>query len=347
MTGIQQGLWRSTRSGAAHIAMEHLRDDGKLDATRTVEVKTQELKQLATEYKHLSSIYNDIESKPPKDVPFDGDIEEFKATTLFDAQTTSLTLDWIQTKERKLLTYVSSDLYGKMKDVFTRYASPKAATRVELLQFHRFLRDSTLSPTMLSRSQADLLFFQGNQGKSITFWRWIEVLAQIAKKHYQSKKGLESLSRLISAVVLQAPGIRSNDLPIGQWNSDIARLGETLIACRGQLGEIYRIFRSRRADAAGKMSLSNYLVCCTDMHIVPELLSKIAATRLFRAAQSDSFTDLASYEEFEQTCCYLAFATHTGKSCSDSVNQFVQWLRYSAQALRIVELEAGRSIRLD
>lgn len=331
--------------------MEHLRDDGRLDASRTVEVKTQELKQLATEYKHLSSIYNDIESKPPKDVPFDGDIEEFKTTVLFDAQTTSLTLDWIQTKERKLLTYVSSDLYsthysGKMKDIFTRYASPKAATRVELLQFHRFLRDSTLSPALVSRSQADLLFFQGNQGRSITFWRWIEVLAQIAKTHYKSKNGLECLSRLIASVVLQAPGIKSNDLPLSLWNSEVARLGEALKTGKSQLEDMYHTFRSRRADAAGKMSLSNYLVCCSEMHIVPELLSKVAATRLFRAAQTDSFTDLASYEEFQLACCYLAFATHPGK-CSESLQQFLQWLGYSAQALRIMELEAGRSLRLD
>ena len=332
--------------------MEHLRDDGRLDATRTVEVKTQELRQLATEYKHLSSVYNDIESKPPKEVPFDGDIEEFKTTAIFDTQTTSLTLDWIQTKERKLLTYVSSDLYstfhaGKMKDIFTRYASPQATTRIELLQFHRFLRDGAILQSMVSRAQADLLFFQGNQGKFITFWRWIEILALIGKKHYKSKRGLECLGRLITSVVLQAPAIRNNDLALSLWNSEIARLGEVIKEGKTEYESCFRAFRSKRADAGGRMSLGNYLVFCGEMHVVPELLSKIAAVRLFRAAQIDSFTDLVSYDEFVRICCYLAFTTHPGKSSMDSLRQFLQWLRYSAQALRVVELETGRRLHLD
>ena len=90
--------------------MEHLRDEGRLDASKTIEVKSKELVELAAEYDHLSSAYYDIETKPPKDLPGQDRVEELKTQPFFDAN--YLTFSTTYAKERKMMTYIAEDLHS-------------------------------------------------------------------------------------------------------------------------------------------------------------------------------------------------------------------------------------------
>ena len=212
------------------------------------------------------------------------------------------------------------------------------ATRLELVQFHCFLRDSGLTPEFIPRAKADVLFFQDNTGKSISFFRWVDILAQIAKSRFKTSRSIDSLSRLVLEVILPSPSIRSNDLPTAEWETAIARIRTVVGSIHGTLEGIFRLYRSRRAGANGQMSIGNYLIFSTESHVVPELVSKVLAVRVFRTAKSDSFSEFASLEEFEKMFCYLAFIAFKEKGSEEAVRQMVKWVSLSTKAIRSVEM---------
>lgn len=211
------------------------------------------------------------------------------------------------------------------------------------------MQESGLLPQAISRAQAEVLFYRQNKSKSINFWRWVEILAHMAKMHYKANRGLDQLSRFLSEVVFPAPGIRAEALPFQEWNSllqsddlqlprrDNRPLVERLFAC----------FKSKNYTVYGQMTLANYIVLVDEFHIVPELVSKVMAIRLFRAAQSDPFTDLIGGEEFETLCCYLGLAAHPDLTAPEAVGEVGHWLGLSAQRLKVLESNSTKGLRLN
>lgn len=235
--------------------------------------------------------------------------------------------------------------------MFARYGSaqsPTLSAKLELTPYIRCMQESGLVPQAVSRAQAEVLFYRQNKSKSISFWRWVEVLAYMAKLRYKAHRGLDHLSQFLSEVLFPAPGIRQGALPLQDWNQHL--LSEDLNLPRkdnrGIIERLFAYFRSKNSGLYGQMTLANYLVLVDEFHIVPELVSKVTAIRLFRAAQRDAFNDLLSLEEFDILCCYLGFASHPNLPPAEAVEDVGHWLGLSAQRLKVLENSSTKDLRL-
>jgi len=235
--------------------------------------------------------------------------------------------------------------------VFACYGSaqsPTLAGKLELTQYLRFMQESGLIPQATNRAKAEVLFYRQNKSKSISFWRWVEILAHMAKAHFKASRGFDHLTNFLSEVLFPAPGIRQGALPLQDWNLQLQSedLRQPRRDNRSLVERLFAYFRSKNSALSGQMTLANYLVFVDEFHIVPELVSKVIAIRLFRAAQRDAFNDLLSLEEMDILFCYLGFASHPTLPPAEAVEEVGRWLGLSAQRLKVLESNSSKKLRL-
>lgn len=227
--------------------------------------------------------------------------------------------------------------------MFQQYASIQTLAvldRMELAQFHRFLRDTGLVPGLCSQAQADVLFCHKNKGKNITFWRWVQILCDLSKRKY----GFTALERLVTEAIMPAAGVQKTTLTGNSLREALQDVNVQMELRRAQslTDLLYTAFRSPKTSCSGQMPLCDFLRMASESHIVPELMSKREAVHYFRLAQRDAFSELMSREEFVIAFVGVAMQVFRDKDCAGAVAELVNWVERSYQRIKALARGRGR-----
>lgn len=260
-------------------------------------------------------------------------------------------------KTARLLEYITQEAFSNLKELFITYATLQSylmAERLELAQYHKMLQDCGLLGNGLTRVQADLLFCKKNQAKWISFWRFVEILTEFARTHYQCDSGAARLADYLREVVFKAVPKRLMPLDVTAFDSQLTQHDVSLVLSlhSDQLKALFQLYRNKDSKQGKGLLLPKFLTLLSDFHLIPELLSKPEAVRLFRAANDRQFAASSlELEEFKRAMGLVGLFTFaraeagprqraTGQEC---VTALFDWLRLSADQLRILQLERGRN----
>ncbi len=230
-----------------------------------------------------------------------------------------------------------------VRDIFQQYACIQTLAvidRMELAQFHRFLRDTGLVPGVCSQAQADVLFCHKNKGKNINFWRWVQILCDLSKRKY----GFTALERLVDEAVVSAPGVKKTTqtgASLREAMQDV-NVQMELRRSQGLTDLLYSAFRSPKTSSGGQMPLSDFLRLASESHLVPELMSKREAVHFFRLSQRDAFSELLSKEELLIALVGIAMHVFKDKDCVSAVAELINWIERSYQRIKALARGRGR-----
>lgn len=316
---------------------------GDFDPEALLELKTRELAQLQSELRRLKLAVEEAAFKPapvhPSTVREHASSQETRPIAPNPA---------VVSKEKKLKEFLSEETLSKLKAIFQHYASIQTLTlvdKMELAQYRRFIKDAQLVPQVCSRAQGDLFFFHKNTGKNVTFWRWVQILSEFAKLKYQVAVGTEVLERLVTEEIATKAAIRESELAVLGWEEAVEdpTVQQELRKGSGMMDLLYTTFCSLTTGSFGLLPLAEFIHLTSESHIVPELLSKRDSVKVFRAVQSEAFSDLLTREEFQAALVCTAMQAYPDKERSAAVAALFQWLERSAQALRTLLLRRGRA----
>lgn len=316
--------------------------EGNFDPEKLLHVKSQELAQLQSELRRLKQAAEEAAAKPV--VPHSVKTAEHQPSPESKPVAPNPAL---LSKEKKLKEYLSEETLSKLKAIFQHYASIQTLTlvdKMELAQYRRFLKDAQLVPQVCTRAQGDLFFFHKNRGKNVTFWRWVQILAEFAKLKYQVATGTDMLEKLVTEEIAPQSAIRESELAVPGWEEAVEdpTVQQELRKGSAMVDLLFSTFCSLTTGSLGLLPLAEYLHLTNESHIVPELLSKRDAVKVFRAVQNEAFSDLLSKEEFQAALVCTAMQAYPDKDSSEALASLFQWLERSAQALRTLLLRRGR-----
>ena len=309
--------------------------------------KQTEIEQLKREFASLKSLY--FQLKPDGKPSVQVNIDDVKRTEDLDLTTEA-------GKTARLLEYISQDSFNTLKELFISYATLQSymqAEKLELAQFHKLIQDCGMLEEGITRVQADLLFCKKNSSKWISFWRFVEIVAEFARVHYSAESGVGRLKDYLSEVVfLRAPRrITTMDLP--SLESQISRHDVSLVLNMhtDQLRALYQLYRNKDSKQGKGLLIGKFLTLLTDFHMVPELLTKPEAVRLFRAADSKQFAassvDFDSFKRALGLTGLFSFSRieagpRRRSAPQECVSALFDWLSLSSDQLRIMQFEGGR-----
>ena len=259
-------------------------------------------------------------------------------------------------KTAKLLEFIPKPAFAQLKELFITYATLQSylvADRIELAQYHKFLQECDIFKGGLTRAKADLWFFKKNPGKTVTFWRFVEILAEFAKIHYKCPNGVDRLNDYLQEVVFHAENKRIVQVDISALESQLSQHDVSLIlTLRGDvLKSLFKLYRNRDSKSGKGILVAKFLSLLNDFHVVPELLSKPEAVRLFRAAGEKQFAAvLLDFDEFRKCMAMVGLFSfsrpeagqrqrHSSQEC---LNALFEWLNFSADFLRVLEMQGQK-----
>lgn len=310
--------------------------------------KQAEIALLKHEFASLQSLY--FQLKPS------GKPKAQLAVSEPSKSTISLDLSTEAGKTARLLEYISQEALTTLKELFITYATLQSylmAERLELAQYHKLLIDCGLMEEGLTRVQADLLFCKRNQAKWISFWRFVEILTEFARIHYRCDSGASRLSDYLREVVFKAVPKRLLPLDTSTLDSQLTQHDVSLVLSlhSDELKALFQLYRNKDSKQGKGLLLPKFLTLLSEFHLVPELLSKPEAVRLFRAADPKQFAAASvDLEEFKRAMAFVglfAFARPEAgprqrAAPQECVAALFDWLRLSADQLRVLQLDRGR-----
>jgi hypothetical protein len=313
------------------------------DPEALLEMKTRELALLQSELRRLKQAVEEAAVKPAQ-VHASSVREHAPSQETRPMPTDPSTVS----KEKKLKEFLSEETLSKLKAIFQHYASIQTLTlvdKMELAQYRRFIKDAQLVPQICTRAQGDLFFFHKNTGKNVTFWRWVQILTEFAKLKYQVAIGTEVLERLVTEEIATKAAIRESELAVLGWEEAVEdpTVQQELRKGTGMMDLLFSTFCSLKTGSFGFLPLAEYIHLASESHIVPELLTKRDSVKVFRAVQSEAFSDVLTREEFQAALVCTAMQAYPDKDSSTAVAMLFQWLERSAQPLRTLMLRRGRA----
>ena len=305
---------------------------------KVISEKTKELAQLQQQYKSLKSSFEEAYSRA---ISLSGDSSFFGQMDCSDSVSSRSS---VETNHEISSEATISSLYTEtIRDIFQQYASIQTLgvlDRMELVQFHRFLRDSGLVPGVCTQAEADVLFCNKNKGKNINFWRWVQILCELSKRKY----GETALERLVSETIITSVQVKQTTHTGTALREAMTDVNVQMELRRAQslTDLLYSVFRSPKTSSCGQMPLPDFLRMCTETHLVPELISKREAVHFFRLAQRDAFSELMSKEEFVIALVGVATQVFKEKDCAGAVAELVNWVERSKQRVKALARGRGR-----
>jgi len=307
--------------------------------------KSAEIALLKRELASLQSLHTQLKPDSSAKVP----------PSPSDSKSTDLSTE--SGKTTRLLEYIPKDSFTTLKELFITYATLQSylmAERLELAQYHKLLQDCALLGGGLTRVQADLLFCKRNQAKWISFWRFVEILTEFARGHYQCESGVAKLADYLREVVFRVVPKRVLPLDVAAFDAQLAQHDVSLVLSlhSDHLKSLFHLYRNKDSKQGKGLLLPKFLSLLCDFHLVPELLSKPEAVRLFRAADERQFAASSlEQEEFKRAMglvgIYAFGRAEAGPrqrgTAQECVSALFEWLRLSADQLRVLQLERGRN----
>jgi len=220
---------------------------------------------------------------------------------------------------QQLAEQISNEKFQQIQEIFNQYSSlGSSRTRsktMDLTQFHRYIKDYAPILGKYSYAQADLLFFRNNKAKTINLRRFVEILFDMAKKHNPK---IENDVPLAVTTMVAEMGRLTTDATEDK-SSTFLNLKSILLRedcqkhLRSRWSTVTKMFNSHQdkcVENSNEMTIKGYLACLHKYEIIPELVTRSEATKIFKFCHKNAknFTgsETLKPEEFGQSLGILA-----------------------------------------
>eukprot|EP00357_Protocruzia_adherens_P016167 CAMPEP_0114993716 /NCGR_PEP_ID=MMETSP0216-20121206/12698_1 /TAXON_ID=223996 /ORGANISM="Protocruzia adherens, Strain Boccale" /LENGTH=732 /DNA_ID=CAMNT_0002357417 /DNA_START=141 /DNA_END=2339 /DNA_ORIENTATION=+ len=208
------------------------------------------------------------------------------------------------------------DYFKNVRLIFERYAcmgTPLDCTTMDLSQYHKFFSENNLFTESLTRTKVDLQFVKNNKSKSVTFGRFVEILAEIARDHCGGELSPAiALEDYFLKFVFNRGSVFSKTMTYSDWHSELQQydIVEYIEGQRHLLHAIFVTYRNMDSQSSNTIKLSDAIKFMNEFKISPDLCSTSDGAMLFKACQSCESPTISSsflsFEEFVQFVQFLA-----------------------------------------
>ncbi|CAG9325482.1 unnamed protein product [Blepharisma stoltei] len=293
-----------------------------------IKIKTKELEILRAELALLLQEYNLLKNKQKPEAHFISEIpkpQELLETkhSIESSPNSTNSIKNEEDKVEKLKRKIGQTTFDSLREVFLMYSGVQnylLVDKLESMLFNRFLADFNLYNSLVTKAQADVYFFKGLKGgRSINFWRFVEILIKLAKIDYPDKEKYKALQDYATEKI--EPRLNNE-----KDKAKIKRLHEIYLsqevkgfinANKGLLEDIYERYKSSDVVHANRMRIQGFVNLLAKYEFIPSHISSPLAALLFRSVPSTLlFNDSLLYEGFVEACVYVALEIYEGPQFS-------------------------------
>jgi len=186
---------------------------------------------------------------------------------------------------------LGTERYRKICAIFEHYSATGRINDIgdmDLTQYHRFMKENQLYSSVLTPSQADLLFFKDNKSKTLNLKRFLKLVFIISQKSIVSVEPMEAFGQTIDHLtmpILQQVDRLQRAYQIRTDEFDHPKVQARIHTYSGVFKQLFKLYRTMGLNEQNAIDLKNYLRLLRDHGVVPDLLSKASAVEFFKLSQ--------------------------------------------------------------
>lgn len=261
------------------------------------------------------------------------------------------------TKKDALLKKLGKANYESLIKVFMKYSCAKDyhnSRKIDNLSFHRFMEDALLYTVAVSKVNADLMFYKNKQSKTIDFWSFVEILIKLARVHFTTEKKYQGLLLLITQKIIPNLKLDQEAALYLRYHQIFQEQPITALLQNRKptLKIIFNIYKSSnsvdmdlvpialrskkkgtKVERIPRITVKGFINFLTAFEFLPELISSMAASKLFRAVPCPvMFNECLDYKEFTEACVYVALHIYENESyrdfCRTPLEYLEMWFKF-------------------
>lgn len=237
------------------------------------------------------------------------------------------------------LPSIPAEVGERIKQAFLQYSGPMSFTLTQS-NYRKFLNDISAYATV-SKTTADLMFFQNNKGKVIDYSQFIRILANLARRFYPSIKPDEAFSRFARQHVI--PNLRVSTFGSELDSMKALTLGsearEAIAYFSSLTSQVFKAYKRSSPETQDSLHLNDFLLFLNQFYYIPDILSQSQAAEIFRTAQHHlSFDDFIRKQQFEYCILFMALWSYRDGPVFERVSRWFKYLEVNPELLRNVGL---------